>query len=142
MVLSRRTSAYIISYYIPSALFVVVSWISFLIPANKIAGRMILLVTIFLVLVNIFNTVTTNSPKVQGLTAIGVWMLVCILFVFGALVEFAVVLFKHMRAANSQYSTNSKQEIEEYAKMEKLFVIILPILFLIFNIIYWPYYLI
>ena len=32
---------------------------------------MTLLVTVFLVLVNIFNTITTNIPKAEGLTAIG-----------------------------------------------------------------------
>ena len=47
------------------------------------AGRMALLITLFLVLVNIFNNVTTNSPKAEGLTAIEIWMLACILFVFG-----------------------------------------------------------
>ena len=44
---------------------------------------MALLITLFLVLVNIFNNVTTNSPKAEGLTAIEIWMLACILFVFG-----------------------------------------------------------
>ena len=68
-------------------LFVIVSWISFLIPMDVIPGRMALLVTLFLVLVNIFNNVTTNTPKAEGLTAIEAWMLACILFVFGALVE-------------------------------------------------------
>ena len=53
---------------------------------DVIPGRMGLLVTLFLVLVNIFNTVTTNTPKAEGLTAIEAWMLSCILFVFGALV--------------------------------------------------------
>ena len=48
---------------------------------------MTLLITVFLVLVNIFNTVTTNTPKAEGLTAIEAWMLACILFVFGALIE-------------------------------------------------------
>ncbi len=70
-----------------SGLFVIVSWISFLIPMDVIPGRMALLVTLFLVLVNIFNTVTTNTPKAEGLTAIEAWMLACILFVFGALIE-------------------------------------------------------
>ena len=44
----------------------IVSWISFLIPMDVIPGRMALLVTLFLVLVNIFNTVTTNTPKVRA----------------------------------------------------------------------------
>jgi hypothetical protein len=47
-------------------MFVIVSWISFLIPMDVIPGRMALLVTLFLVLVNIFNTVTTNTPKVYS----------------------------------------------------------------------------
>ena len=54
---------------------------------------MALLVTLFLVLVNIFNTVTTNTPKAEGLTAIEAWMLSCILFVFATLVEYACLLF-------------------------------------------------
>jgi hypothetical protein len=87
MVLHRYVSTYIITYYLPSGLFVIVSWISFLIPMDVIPGRMALLVTLFLVLVNIFNTVTTNTPKAEGLTAIEAWMLACILFVFGALIE-------------------------------------------------------
>ena len=75
-----------LSFSLPG-LFVIVSWISFLIPMDVIPGRMALLVTLFLVLVNIFNNVTTNTPKAEGLTAIEAWMLACILFVFGALVE-------------------------------------------------------
>lgn len=47
-------------------LFVVVSWISFVVPPDVIPGRMALLVTLFLVLVNIFNSVTTNTPKAEG----------------------------------------------------------------------------
>ena len=44
-----------------------------------------MLITLFLVLINIFNIVTTNSPNVEGMTAIAAWMLVCIFFVFFAL---------------------------------------------------------
>jgi hypothetical protein len=45
---------------------VVVSWISFVVPPDVIPGRMALLITLFLVLVNIFNSVTTNTPKAEG----------------------------------------------------------------------------
>ena len=43
-----------------------VSWISFVVPPDVIPGRMALLITLFLVLVNIFNSVTTNTPKAEG----------------------------------------------------------------------------
>jgi len=93
MKLSRHVMSYIITYYLPSGLFVLVSWISFLIPPDIVPGRMALLITLFLVLVNIFNNVNTNSPKAEGLTAIELWMLACILFVFASLVVYAVVLY-------------------------------------------------
>ena len=39
MILSRHVSHYIITYYLPSGLFVVVSWISFLVPPDVIPGK-------------------------------------------------------------------------------------------------------
>ena len=92
LVLSRKASFYIVTYYLPSGLFVVVSWVGFLIPPEVVPGRMAMLITLFLVLINIFNTVTSNSPNVEGMTAIAAWMLACIFFVFGALLAYALIL--------------------------------------------------
>ena len=36
--LQRHVMSYIITYYLPSGLFVVVSWISFLIPPDIVPG--------------------------------------------------------------------------------------------------------
>jgi len=94
LTLKRKVSHYIITCYLPSGMFVIVSWISFLIPPDIVPGRMTLLITVFLVLVNIFNTITTNIPKAEGLTAIEAWVIVCVLFVFGALVEYAGILLQ------------------------------------------------
>ena len=94
MRLSRHVLKYLYIYYLPSGLFVVVSWVGFLIPPEVVPGRMSMLITLFLVLTNIFNIVTTNSPNVEGMTAIAAWMLVCIFFVFGALVEEEEELFE------------------------------------------------
>ena len=46
MILHRHVSHYIINYYLPSGLFVVVSWISFLVPADIIPGLIFILYTI------------------------------------------------------------------------------------------------
>jgi hypothetical protein len=59
--------------------------------------RMTLLITVFLVLVNIFNTITTNIPKAEGLTAIEAWVIVCVLFVFGALVGETTLNIFHIK---------------------------------------------
>ena len=118
MVLHRHVSGYIITFYLPSGLFVIVSWISFLIPFDVIPGRMTLLVTLFLVLVNIFNAITTNSPKAEGLTAIEVWMLVCILFVFGALVEYAFILFHKQRSTTKALSTKDLKQLKDRSRVD------------------------
>ena len=109
LLLTRKMSFYIVTYYLPSGLFVVVSWIrsdsfsndsqkksliylpSFLVNPEIIPGRMTLLVTIFLVLINIHNTIQTNSPKVKNVC----WEDLCIWFsisslcdvLFGAIVQ-------------------------------------------------------
>ena len=78
-----------------------------------ILGRMALLVTLFLVLVNIFNTVTTNTPKAEGLTAIEAWMLSCILFVFATLVEYACLLFSRDNYVNLDENADDHDWIPE-----------------------------
>ena len=90
-------------------MFVIVSWISFLVPPESVPGRMTILVTVFLCLVNIFNSITNKIPKADGLTAIEAFIIICIIFVFGALmgnnnsnscmqwlifVEYATILFR------------------------------------------------
>ena len=82
-------------------------YISFLINPEVIPGRMTMLVTLFLVLINVHNTIQTNSPKVkilfillitfrifkaEGFTAIKSWVIGCIAFVFGAMLEYSVIL--------------------------------------------------
>ena len=70
-----------------SGLLVMASWISFLIPPSMVTGRTTFLVILILAMVNIFNTVSINLPKAEGLTAIEVWMIFCLLFIVGALTE-------------------------------------------------------
>ena len=50
MTLKRKVSHYIITCYLPSGMFVMVSWISFLIPPDVVPGRY----TYFLYLMLIF----------------------------------------------------------------------------------------
>ena len=80
--------------YLPCILFVVVSWISFLIRPSVVPGRMALLVTLFLVLVNVFNNVRSMAPSTSSnqLNAIDMYLVVCIFMVFFALLEYGIVL--------------------------------------------------
>ena len=57
-----------------------------------VPARIVLLVTLCLVLINMFNSNTTRIPVSKTVTALEVWLLACMLLVFLSLVEYAVIL--------------------------------------------------
>ena len=71
-----------------------VSWASFLIPPEQVAGRMAMLITLFLVLINIFLGMTARTPNSEGVSAMSAYIIACIFFVFGALCAYAYLLWK------------------------------------------------
>ncbi|XP_045445420.1 glycine receptor subunit alpha-4-like [Melitaea cinxia] len=91
--LSRELRGYLLESYLPSSLFVIISWGSFCVIPEIVPGRMVLLVTTLLSLVTMFDTVSTNSPDALELKCIEVWLISCTIFVFLALLEYFVVLF-------------------------------------------------
>ena len=62
LVLNRSTGPYILQIYMPSAMFIVVSWISFVIPAQN-GERAGLVVTLLLVVVSLYLAVVNTSPR-------------------------------------------------------------------------------
>ena len=62
--LKRRWTPIFINTYLPCTMLLLISFIGFLIPAHMIPGRMSLLVTIFLMLVNISSSEKTHGPNV------------------------------------------------------------------------------
>ncbi len=80
---------------------------------------MAMLITLFLVLINIFNIVTTNSPNVEGMTAIAAWMLVCIMFVFGALAGYAWLLWKKKKSCLKRKRIRKVTDEEGKARNKK-----------------------
>ena len=156
--LERHYAQYLLSYYFPSLIFVAVSWISFTIPPDIVPGRMGLLVTLLLVLVNLFGTVIQTKPPTKTPTYLDVWMLACIVFVCGALFSYAALLFRQMSNGKvGQVSRMPKRPnlFEEKSKLKidsnkqkaqsncrlrwdmnclKWF----PIAFTMFNFVYWP----
>ena len=58
IVLTRSLGPFILSVYLPSGMFVVMSWVSFFNPPDIVPARIVLLVTLCLVLINMFNFTT------------------------------------------------------------------------------------
>ena len=76
--------------YIPSALVVVLSWISFWLNVNAVPGRISLGVLTVLTMTTQSSAVNASLPHVSYTKAIDLWMSTCLIFVFLALIEFAV----------------------------------------------------
>ena len=153
--------------HMPSALFVCVSWISFVLPVEAIPGRITLLVTLLLVLVNIFNTSVDHQPLSDTITAgsgnlkimihsisiinlnfqnFTAWILTCIYFVFGALLAYAGLLYVKFWGADADSikvtprgMVKEKITMEQRLKMINMrFLVLFILLFLLFNLLYWP----
>ncbi|XP_037926157.1 glycine receptor subunit alpha-4-like isoform X2 [Hermetia illucens] len=110
--LSREVKSYLLENYLPSTLFVSMSWGSFVVVPEVVPGRMVLLVTTLLSLITMFDTVRNNSPDALELKCIEVWLISCTIFVFLALMEYFIVLFgirydKHWRSAKRRISSLS-----------------------------------
>ena len=118
----RLLASTLIGVYAPTAILVMLSWLSFWISLDAIGARTTLVVTVFLALVQQFSAIRKNLPVVSyvsvsmtscfnriltffrlALKALDIWMLVCMIYVFGALVEYTIV----------KMVAESKEDIEE-----------------------------
>ena len=95
------------------------------------------------------------------LTAIEVWLVCCIFFIFIALIEYGIVLFILTKERKLRERDIGSQKLKSQAwpnqkeynifkprnfsdlvdKVDNICLVILPVLFLIFNTIYWYIYL-
>ncbi|KAK2701963.1 hypothetical protein QYM36_019418, partial [Artemia franciscana] len=89
--LRRRLGYHLFHTYIPSALIVVMSWISFWIKPEAIPARITLGVTSLLTLATQSTQSQRALPPVSYVKAIDVWMSSCTVFVFLSLMQFAIV---------------------------------------------------
>ena len=68
LILERSPTPFFMNIYLPTALLTISSFIGFLIPVDVVPGRMALLVTTFLMLVNISSTERNRGPVVRSIT--------------------------------------------------------------------------
>ncbi|XP_074650853.1 glycine receptor subunit alpha-2-like [Tubulanus polymorphus] len=89
--LQRKVGFYLIQVYLPSVLIVSVSWISFWINAEAIPARVSLSVVTILAMITQSSGINAALPKVSYVKAIDVWVAMCQIFVFAALIQYAFI---------------------------------------------------
>merc|ERR1712141_122961 len=124
--LNRKINYHLIQTYIPSILFVTVAWLSLFVNPEAIPGRISMVMMTLLTLMAMFSGVRQSTPKVSYVSLLDIWMVMCIVFIFLCLVEFTIV---------TTFLRRNEKRIAQ--KVEFYGAVGLPILFLIWNFIYW-----
>jgi cation transporter family protein len=114
LIFKREFSYYLIQIYIPCCMLVIVSWVSFWLDPNAIPARVSLGVTTLLTMATQISGINASLPPVSYTKAIDVWTGVCLTFVFGALLEFALVNYasrsdQHKREMLTSALTQTQQ---------------------------------
>lgn len=91
LILRRQYQFYILQVFVPSILLVCLSWVSFWVDPSAVPARVSLGVTCVLTMTTQSSGTRLTLPPVSYAKAIDVWMFMCLLFVFAALLEFAYV---------------------------------------------------
>ncbi|XP_075251051.1 glycine receptor subunit alpha-2-like isoform X3 [Convolutriloba macropyga] len=121
--LKRDLIYFIIQTYIPATLIVLLSWVNFYVNRHSVPARASLAITTVLTMITLMGATNSNLPKVSSIKALDIYFGICFLYVFGALVEFALVcyfnkpryttskqgLMDHMRAKGAQFDYGEGQ---------------------------------
>ncbi|KAK2164275.1 hypothetical protein NP493_1423g01058 [Ridgeia piscesae] len=98
----REFGFYALQTYIPSVLIVSLSWLSFWIDKDAVPGRVTLGVTTVLTMTTQLSSSKSSNVKVSYPKAVDYWYSMCMLLVYGALVEFVLVNFVSTREKRLQ----------------------------------------
>ncbi|XP_072012091.1 gamma-aminobutyric acid receptor subunit delta isoform X1 [Engystomops pustulosus] len=108
--LKRNRGMYIIQSYVPSILLVVMSWVSFWISQSAVPARVSLGITTVLTMTTLMDSARSSLPRASAVKALDVYFLICYVFVFAALVEYA---FAHF---NADYLKKQKKTVKHKRK--------------------------
>ena len=116
-VLKRNTISLLIGgYFVPTSIFALLSMISYFISPEVVPGRMGLLVTLFLIASNVYNSL--DAPPGRGFSYVEVWLIGAEGTIFIALLEYGFVLAWQRHA--SKYM--DKEDMNEKIKMAGIYV--------------------
>lgn len=108
--MKRRIGYFLIDTYVPSTIIVIISWISFWINPDTAPARVALGITTVLTMTTLISSARASLPKVSYVKAIDWYLLLCLIFVFGSILEYTFIAFMiNVRTKNKKkVSTNGE----------------------------------
>ncbi|XP_050545424.1 glutamate-gated chloride channel isoform X5 [Daktulosphaira vitifoliae] len=116
LLFKREFSYYLIQIYVPCCMLVIVSWVSFWLDQSAVPARVSLGVTTLLTMATQTSGINASLPPVSYTKAIDVWTGVCLTFVFGALLEFALV--NYASRSDIHRDDMNKKDLERTVSMD------------------------
>ncbi|KAJ3610228.1 hypothetical protein NHX12_022322 [Muraenolepis orangiensis] len=170
--LKRSILSFILETYVPSCLLVVLSWVSFWISQSSVPARICIGMTTVLTMTTLMMGTRNSLPNSNCfIKAIDVYLGICFSFIFGALIEYAVVHFCTLTYTESSLSGSEPRleappekarhwcftvlavlrkvlhpavnccHIENPHYIDNYSRVIFPLSFVMVNLLYWTYYL-
>ncbi|XP_073335622.1 gamma-aminobutyric acid receptor subunit beta-2 isoform X1 [Pagrus major] len=116
--LKRNIGYFILQTYMPSILITILSWVSFWINYDASAARVALGITTVLTMTTINTHLRETLPKIPYVKAIDMYLMGCFVFVFMALLEYALVNYIFFgRGPQRQKKAAEKSAIANNEKM-------------------------
>ncbi|XP_023338885.1 gamma-aminobutyric acid receptor subunit beta-like [Eurytemora carolleeae] len=116
--LQRNIGYFVFQTYLPSILIVMLSWVSFWINHEATSARVALGITTVLTMTTISTGVRSSLPRISYVKAIDIYLVMCFVFVFAALLEYAAVNYTYWGARAKKKKKEKKQKDKD--KKEKL----------------------
>uniref|UniRef100_A0A8C5RQE9 Gamma-aminobutyric acid receptor subunit pi n=1 Tax=Laticauda laticaudata TaxID=8630 RepID=A0A8C5RQE9_LATLA len=108
--LKRNILYFILETYVPSSLLVILSWVSFWITLDSVPARTCIGVTTVLSMTTLMMGSRKSMTNANGfIKAIDIYLGICFSFIFGALVEYAVVHY----ITSQKHATSTKDATRE-----------------------------
>ncbi|XP_035780568.1 gamma-aminobutyric acid receptor subunit beta-like isoform X2 [Anopheles albimanus] len=118
--LQRNIGYFVFQTYLPSILIVMLSWVSFWINHEATSARVALGITTVLTMTTISTGVRSSLPRISYVKAIDIYLVMCFVFVFAALLEYAAVNYTYWGArAKKKSKKNKDAERKVFGKTEK-----------------------
>ena len=88
-----RIRRFLLQIYLPCYLIVTLAWVSFWVDREQTAARIAMGITTVLTMATLIGSARTSLPKVSYVKSLEWFLMMCFLFVFSAILEYAFVSY-------------------------------------------------